>query len=108
MKENAYSFLGSTDKGAVITFLCTSTTHKKQANKYAGNIANLDAKRILSSSSPLPLSSNSDSIRPMEKSSLSDDLGGGTFDIYVLVIFGGVFEVMSQTETLSKEKSRLI
>lgn len=93
MKETAESYLGETVSQAVITVPAYFNDSQRQATKDAGKIAGLDVLRIINEPTAAALAYG------MEKKATGTivvyDLGGGTFDISVLEIGDGVFEVKS-------------
>jgi len=93
MKETAESFLGSNVTEAVITVPAYFNDAQRQATKDAGRIAGLDVLRIINEPTAAALSYGLDK----EESGVIAvyDLGGGTFDISILEIGDGVFEVKS-------------
>ena len=90
MKETAEAFLGQPVAKAVVTVPAYFNDSQRQATKDAGRIAGLDVLRIINEPTAAALAYGSD-----KKEGLIAvyDLGGGTFDISVLEIMGGVFEV---------------
>ncbi len=93
MKETAESYLGSTVTQAVITVPAYFNDAQRQATKDAGKIAGLEVLRIINEPTAAALAYGLDK----EKSGTIAvyDLGGGTFDISILEIGDGVFEVKS-------------
>jgi molecular chaperone DnaK len=92
MKETAESYLGSTVKEAVVTVPAYFNDSQRQATKDAGKIANLDVKRIINEPTAAALAFGMDKSDDGKVIAVYD-LGGGTFDISILEISGGVFEV---------------
>ncbi len=93
MKETAESFLGETVTKAVITVPAYFNDAQRQATKDAGKIAGLEVERIINEPTAAALAYGLD-----KKSSgliVVYDLGGGTFDVSVLEVGDGVFEVKS-------------
>jgi len=90
MKETAEAYLGHSISKAVITVPAYFNDSQRQATKDAGRIAGLDVQRIINEPTAAALAYGSD-----KKEGLIAvyDLGGGTFDISILEIMGGVFEV---------------
>jgi molecular chaperone DnaK len=91
MKETAEGFLGGTVKEAVVTVPAYFNDAQRQATKDAGKIAGLEVKRIVNEPTAAALAYGLDS-KDGELISVFD-LGGGTFDVSILEISGGVFEV---------------
>ncbi|MDH7637174.1 molecular chaperone DnaK [Sphingomonas oryzagri] len=93
MKETAESYLGETVTQAVITVPAYFNDAQRQATKDAGKIAGLDVLRIINEPTAAALAYGLD--KDNNKTIAVYDLGGGTFDISVLEIGDGVFEVKS-------------
>merc|ERR1712127_777115 len=91
MKETAESYLGTPIKEAVVTVPAYFNDSQRQATKDAGKIANLEVKRIINEPTAAALAFGLD--KTDGKVIAVYDLGGGTFDISILEISGGVFEV---------------
>ena len=91
MRETAEAYLGTQCKQAVITVPAYFNDSQRQATKDAGKIANLDVKRIINEPTAAALAFGLD--KTDGKVIAVYDLGGGTFDISILEISGGVFEV---------------
>jgi len=91
MKETAESYLGSVCKEAVVTVPAYFNDSQRQATKDAGKIANLEVKRIINEPTAAALAFGLD--KADGRILAVYDLGGGTFDISILEISGGVFEV---------------
>ena len=91
MKETAEAYLGGQCKEAVVTVPAYFNDSQRQATKDAGKIANLDVKRIINEPTAAALAFGLD--KTDGKVLAVYDLGGGTFDISILEISGGVFEV---------------
>ena len=93
MKETAEKYLGSEVKEAVITVPAYFNDSQRQATKDAGKIAGLDVKRIINEPTAAALAYGLDK----KESGIVAvyDLGGGTFDVSILEIGDGVFEVKS-------------
>lgn len=91
MKETAESYLGNVCKEAVVTVPAYFNDSQRQATKDAGKIANLEVKRIINEPTAAALAFGLD--KTDGKIIAVYDLGGGTFDISILEISGGVFEV---------------
>lgn len=91
MRETAEAYLGGNINQAVVTVPAYFNDAQRQATKDAGKIANLDVKRIINEPTAAALAFGLD--KNDGKVIAVYDLGGGTFDISVLEISGGVFEV---------------
>ncbi len=94
MKQTAEDFLGEKVTEAVITVPAYFNDAQRQATKDAGRIAGLDVKRIINEPTAAALAYGLDRKQESEKVAVFD-LGGGTFDISVLELGDGVFEVKS-------------
>lgn len=94
MKQTAEDFLGEKVTEAVITVPAYFNDAQRQATKDAGRIAGLDVKRIINEPTAAALSYGLDKKKNNEKVAVFD-LGGGTFDISILELGDGVFEVKS-------------
>ena len=92
LKADAESKLGDTVDGAVITVPAYFNDDQRQATKDAGKIAGLDVKRIINEPTAAALAYGLDK-EESDQTILVFDLGGGTFDVSVLEIGDGVFEV---------------
>lgn len=94
MKETAEAYLGEPVTEAVITVPAYFNDSQRQSTKDAGRIAGLDVKRIIPEPTAAALAYGLDK-QKTEKKIAVFDLGGGTFDISILEIGDGVFEVLS-------------
>ena len=94
LKKTAESYLGEDVKEAVITVPAYFNDAQRQATKNAGKIAGLDVKRIINEPTAAALAYGLDKQDKNEKI-LVYDLGGGTFDVSILELGDGVFEVLS-------------
>ncbi len=94
LKSDAESYLGESVDGAVITVPAYFNDDQRQATKDAGRIAGLDVKRIINEPTAASLAYGLDK-EDHDQTILVFDLGGGTFDVSVLEIGDGVFEVKS-------------
>ena len=94
LKADAEAYLGETVTEAVITVPAYFTDAQRQATKDAGRIAGLDVKRIINEPTAASLAYGLDKTDHEEKI-LVFDLGGGTFDVSILEIGDGTFEVLS-------------
>ena len=91
LKADAEAFLGETITEAVITVPAYFNDSQRQATKDAGRIAGLDVKRIINEPTAAALSYGLD--KKKDETVAVYDLGGGTFDISILELGDGVFEV---------------
>jgi len=94
MKEIAESYLGKSVDSAVVTVPAYFNDSQRQATKDAGTIAGLNVMRIINEPTAAAIAYGLDK-KEGEKNILVFDLGGGTFDVSMLTIDGGVFEVVS-------------
>lgn len=94
LKETAESYLGSKVTKAVITVPAYFNDSQRQATKDAGKIAGLDVERIINEPTAAALAYGLDKTE-QDKTIMVYDLGGGTFDVSVLELGSGVFEVIS-------------
>ncbi|KAL8223472.1 hypothetical protein R6Q57_018947 [Mikania cordata] len=97
MKEIAEAFLGQTIKNAVVTVPAYFNDSQRQATKDAGAISGLNVMRIINEPTAAAIAYGLDkkSTRKGEQNVLIFDLGGGTFDVSLLTIEEGIFEVKS-------------
>ena len=95
MKKTAEDYLGETVTEAVITVPAYFNDAQRQATKDAGKIAGLDVKRIINEPTAASLAYGFSKEQKSEKMIAVYDLGGGTFDISILELGDGVFEVKS-------------
>ncbi|MFT4049619.1 MAG: molecular chaperone DnaK [Solirubrobacterales bacterium] len=93
LKTDAEAYLGETVDSAVITVPAYFNDDQRQATKDAGKIAGLEVKRIINEPTAAALAYGLD--KEEDQTILVFDLGGGTFDVSVLEIADGVFEVKS-------------
>ncbi|OYT46255.1 molecular chaperone DnaK [Thermoplasmatales archaeon ex4484_6] len=93
MKEDAEEYLGEKVTEAVITVPAYFEDAQRQATKDAGRIAGLEVKRIINEPTAAALAYGLD--KEDDLTILVYDLGGGTFDVSILQIGGGVFQVKS-------------
>jgi molecular chaperone DnaK len=91
LKADAEAYLGETVDSAVITVPAYFNDDQRQATKDAGKIAGLEVKRIINEPTAASLAYGLD--KETDQTILVFDLGGGTFDVSVLEIGDGVFEV---------------
>ncbi|MHA1969567.1 MAG: molecular chaperone DnaK [Candidatus Hodarchaeales archaeon] len=91
LKRDAEAYLGETIKQAVITVPAYFSDAQRQATKDAGKIAGLEVLRIINEPTSASLAYGLD--REEESTILVFDLGGGTFDVSILELSEGVFEV---------------
>jgi molecular chaperone DnaK len=94
MKETAENYLGEKVTEAVITVPAYFNDSQRQSTKDAGKIAGLDVKRIIPEPTAAALAYGLDKLHTDKKIAVYD-LGGGTFDVSILEIGDGVFEVLS-------------
>ena len=92
LKTDAESYLGETVSQAVITVPAYFNDSQRQATKDAGKIAGLEVLRIINEPTAAALAYG---MTDMDKTVMVYDLGGGTFDVSILEIADGVFEVLS-------------
>ena len=92
LKADAEAYLGDTVDSAVITVPAYFNDDQRQATKDAGKVAGLDVKRIINEPTAAALAYGLDK-EDADQTILVFDLGGGTFDVSVLEIGDGVFEV---------------
>jgi len=95
MKKTAEDYLGETVSEAVITVPAYFNDAQRQATKDAGKIAGLEVKRIINEPTAASLAYGFNKDQKKEKTIAVYDLGGGTFDISILELGEGVFEVKS-------------
>jgi molecular chaperone DnaK len=93
LKADAEAYLGETVDSAVITVPAYFNDDQRQATKDAGKVAGLEVKRIINEPTAASLAYGLD--KDTDQTILVFDLGGGTFDVSVLEIADGVFEVKS-------------
>jgi len=95
MKETAEAFLGRDLKNAVVTVPAYFTDAQRSATKDAGTISGLNVLRIINEPTAAAIAYGLDNKAQGEQYILVFDLGGGTFDVSLLTIDNGVFEVMA-------------
>ena len=95
LKSYAEAYLGEKVEKAVITVPAYFNDAQRQATKHAGKIAGLDVVRIINEPTASALAFGSDKESSKEQKILVYDLGGGTFDVSILDIADGTFEVLS-------------
>lgn len=95
LKNDAETYLGEKVTEAVITVPAYFTDSQRQATKDAGKIAGLEVKRIINEPTAAALAYGLDKADNKNQKILVYDLGGGTFDISLLEIGDGVFEVLA-------------
>ena len=93
LKSDAENYLGTEVKQAVITVPAYFSDSQRQATKDAGKIAGLEVLRIINEPTAAALAYGMD--KEQDQKILIYDLGGGTFDVSILDIGDGVFEVLS-------------
>ncbi|XP_062901618.1 heat shock-related 70 kDa protein 2-like [Mobula hypostoma] len=95
MKEIAEAYLGSQVTNVVVTVPAYFNDSQRQATKDAGTIAALNVMRIINEPTAAAIAYGLDKAGPGEHNVLIFDLGGGTFDVSILTIEDGIFEVKS-------------
>jgi len=95
MKETAEAYLGKSVTNAVVTVPAYFNDSQRQATKDAGMIAGLNVMRIINEPTAAAIAYGLDKKGKGERNVLIFDLGGGTFDVSVLTIDDGIFEVKS-------------
>ena len=95
LKATAEAYLGHPVTEAVITVPAYFNDAQRQATKDAGKIAGLDVKRIINEPTAAALAYGIDKDQSKEQTVLVYDLGGGTFDVSVLSLADGTYEVLS-------------
>jgi heat shock protein 1/8 len=93
MKEIAEAYLGKSVKSAVITVPAYFNDSQRQATKDAGTISGINVLRIINEPTAAAIAYGLDRQTEQEKNILIFDLGGGTFDVSLLAIEEGIFEV---------------
>ena len=99
LKNDAESYLGEKVTQAVITVPAYFNDSQRQATKDAGKIAGLDVLRIINEPTAAALAYGLDKGENKSQKILVYDLGGGTFDVSILEIGDGVFEVIAVSYT---------
>lgn len=94
LKATAEAYLGETVTKAVITVPAYFNDAQRQATKDAGKIAGLDVERIINEPTAAALAFGLDKL-DQEQKVLVYDLGGGTFDVSILDLADGTFEVLA-------------
>ena len=95
LKNDAEAFLGQTVTQAVITVPAYFSDAQRQATKDAGKIAGLEVLRIINEPTAAALAYGLDKAENKNQKILVYDLGGGTFDVSILEVGDGVFEVLA-------------
>ncbi|XP_014245165.1 heat shock 70 kDa protein cognate 4 isoform X2 [Cimex lectularius] len=95
MKETAEAYLGKTVTNAVVTVPAYFNDSQRQATKDAGTISGLNVLRIINEPTAAAIAYGLDKKGAGERNVLIFDLGGGTFDVSILTIEDGIFEVKS-------------
>ncbi|KAG1848825.1 heat shock protein 70 family, partial [Suillus tomentosus] len=93
MKETAESYLGYNINGAVVTVPAYFDDSQRQATKDAGTISGMNVLRIINEPTAAAIAYGLDKKVVGERNVLIFDLGGGTFDVSLLTIEEGIFEV---------------
>jgi len=95
MKDVAEAYMGKAVDNAVVTVPAYFNDSQRQATKDAGTIAKLNVKRIINEPTAAAIAYGLDKNAQGERNVLIFDLGGGTFDVSILSIEDGIFEVKS-------------
>merc|ERR1739848_757100 len=93
MRETAEAYLGGKIAGAVVTVPAYFNDSQRQATKDAGSIAGLNVLRIINEPTAAAIAYGLDKKGSVERNVLIYDMGGGTFDVSLLTIEDGIFEV---------------
>ena len=93
LKADAEAYLGETVSSAVITVPAYFNNAQREATKHAGKIAGLNVLRIINEPTAASLAYGLDQVQAQAQTILVFDLGGGTFDVSILDLADGVFEV---------------
>ena len=93
MKETAESYLGKTINNSVVTVPAYFNDSQRQATKDAGTISGMNVLRIINEPTAAAIAYGLDKKLVGERNVLIFDLGGGTFDVSLLTIEEGIFEV---------------
>ena len=93
MKETAEVYLGTTVNNAVVTVPAYFNDSQRQATKDAGTISGMNVLRIINEPTAAVIAYGLDKKVTGERNVLIFDLGGGTFDVFLLTIEEGIFEV---------------
>lgn len=93
MKETAESYLGGTINNSVVTVPAYFNDSQRQATKDAGTISGMNVLRIINEPTAAAIAYGLDKKVVGERNVLIFDLGGGTFDVSLLTIDEGIFEV---------------
>merc|ERR1712209_354181 len=105
-KQTAELYLGCNVTKAVVTVPAYFNDAQRAATKDAGVIAGLDIIRIINEPTATAIAYGLDKVSSDEKNVLVFDLGGGTFDVSLLSVTDGVFEVLSTNgDTLLEERT---
>lgn len=94
MRDIAESYLGTSVKNAVVTVPAYFNDNQRQATKDAGTIAGLNVLRVVNEPTAAAIAYGLDKTGE-ERQVIVFDLGGGTFDVSLLTIDNGVFEVLA-------------
>ncbi|KAL1517500.1 hypothetical protein ABEB36_001258 [Hypothenemus hampei] len=95
MKDIAEAYMGTQVSKAVVTVPAYFNDSQRQATKDAGTIAGLDVQRIINEPTAASIAYGLDKKSEKERYVLIFDFGGGTFDVSILQISGGIFEVQA-------------
>ena len=110
MRETAEAYTGGAIKEAIVTVPAYFNDAQRQATKDSGRIAGLDVKRIINEPTAAALAYGMDKVDKNDNKIIAVyDLGGGTFDISILELSAGVFEVKATNgdTSLGGEVSKL-
>jgi molecular chaperone DnaK (HSP70) len=94
MKETAEAYLGTTINNAVVTFPAYFNDSRRQATKDAATISGMNVLLIINEPTTAAIAYGLDRKVTGERNVLVFDLGGGTFDVSLLTIEEGIFEVL--------------
>jgi heat shock protein 1/8 len=97
MKETTEAYLGKEVKNAVITVPAYFNYSQRQATKDAGSFSGMNVMRVINEPTAAAIAYGLDK-KGAEKNVLIFDLGGGTFDVSLLTIEEGIFEVKATTD----------
>ena len=95
LKETAEDFTKAKIDSAVITVPAYFNDSQRQSTKDAGTIAGLTVKRIINEPTAAAIAFGKDNLNGISKTILVFDLGGGTFDVSIVTLSNGVFDVIA-------------